>query len=162
MPGRDRRAVVLEVIEALLAYPERDSNYWLKNFPVESCSVVSYAVGYTLFKRYGERWLLLNHDAESDQVTGTPVHYSHVWLSLDPQGNGPSIDASMHQFAELAGQGPYVGESKSPFQERFAPIDRRFRSIPVDEVEDWWHHGQTLEVYEWLFPRLGVEWSPPA
>jgi len=33
--------------------------------------------------------------------------------------------------------------------------------VYVGLIDDWWHHGQTAEVYQWLFPRLGLRQFEP-
>jgi hypothetical protein len=137
---------VAEVTAQLLQYPGRSENYWLRNFPKGSCSVTSYAIGRLLLERYGEQWLL-----ESRSGYGGS---SHTWLVRDAgEGHEAAIDATLHQFTELAHE-PFIGWGTSPADQYFP--DHMGSPVYVGLVEESWHQGATDEVYEWLFPRLGL------
>jgi hypothetical protein len=138
------REAVTEVIAHLLTYPGRSENPWLRNFPEGSCSITSFAVGRLLLERYGQQWLLVS-GASEDAST-------HTWLVRDESaGATASIDATLHQFPDL-GEEAFVGWGPSPAESRFHnPIGF---PVYVALVDGDWHHGQTIEVYEWLFPRL--------
>lgn len=136
---------VMEVTNLLLRYPDRASNMWLREFPKGSCSVASYAVGRLLLERYGEQWLLISR-------SGGPG--THTWLVSDEtMGTPAAIDATLAQFPSIA-SAPFVGWGQSPAEGHFPD----FMGAPtyVALADGSWHHGQTDEVYEWLFPQLGL------
>ncbi|SFS17467.1 hypothetical protein SAMN04487846_3565 [Microbacterium sp. cf046] len=140
------REAVTEVTAQLRQYPGRSDNDWLRNFPHGSCSVTSYAVGRLLLERYGEQWLLVSR---SGYGTST-----HTWLVRDAgEGQEAAIDATLHQFTDLARE-PFIGWGASPADEYFP--DFMGSPVYVGLVDDSWHHGATDEIYEWLFPRLGL------
>lgn len=140
------RVAVEEVTAHLLEYPGRSENLWLRSFPDGSCSVASYAIGRLLLERYGEQWLL---DSRSGYGGS-----SHTWLVRDAgEGDGAAIDATLHQFTSLAHQ-PFVGWGPSPADEYFP--DLMGSPVYVALADDSWHHLGTDEVYDWLFPRLGL------
>lgn len=136
---------VTEVTDLLRCYPDRVNNMWLRDFPKGSCSVVSYAVGRLLLERYGEQWVLVSRSGEP----GT-----HTWLIRDEaMGTPAAIDATLAQFPCIA-SAPFVGRGQSPAEGHFPD----FMGAPtyVALADASWHHGQTDEVYEWLFPQLGL------
>lgn len=136
---------VTEVADLLRCYPDRVNNMWLRDFPKGSCSVVSYAVGRLLLERYGEQWLLVSRSGEP----GT-----HTWLVRDETMGAPAaIDATLAQFPSIA-SAPFVGWGQSPAEGHFP--DSMCAPTYVALANASWHHGQTDEVYEWLFPQLGL------
>ncbi|WP_203579982.1 hypothetical protein [Microbacterium hibisci] len=139
------RSTVSEVESALLSYPARADNMWLRNYPNGSCSIVSFTVGSVLLQRQAQPWRLLS------KFSG---RHSHTWLVGGTDGAAQaSIDATIHQFPELA-TGPFVGSGPSPAERLFEGYAGT--SVAVNQVPQWWHHGETLDVYEWVFPRLGI------
>jgi hypothetical protein len=155
--GGERQREVLELVQLLNQFPSASSNLWLKQFPIGSCSITSYAIGTVLHRRHDEDWILLSHSASKDQATGDQVPYTHTWLCLDPSGRGPTVDATAHQFPQLALTGPYVGNSATPYLARFAAPNDHIQAVSVAHVEPWWHHGYTAEVYDWFFAELGLD-----
>jgi hypothetical protein len=139
------RSTVDEVAQLLQQHPERAENIWLKQMPKGSCSVFSFAVGATLLQRHGQRWLLVS------RINATS---SHTWLRGETtDGRMASIDATIQQFDRIA-QEPFIGVGTSPAEEHFP--DSLGADVWNDAVPPWWHHGQTREIYTWLFPRLGI------
>ena len=135
-----------EVTSTLLEYPDRDSNIWLRRFPSGSCSVASFAIASTLRQRYDELWTI--------EWCFTGEH-SHTWLSKDAGlPSHVTIDSTLHQFSHLATT-PFISAGPSPaISELFDGY--AVYGVRVDRIAADWHHGQTREVYEWAFPRLGL------
>ena len=142
---------VAEVTDLLQRYPNRANNVWLRDFPKGSCSVVSYAVGRLLLERHEEQWLLVSRSGELG---------SHTWLVRDDTMGAPAaIDATLAQFPSIA-SAPSIGLGSSPAERHFP--DSMDGPTYVALADASWHHGQTHEVYEWLFPQLGLRPFDPA
>lgn len=68
-------------------------------------------------------------------------------------GAPAAIDATLAQFPSIE-SAAFVGWGPSPAEGHFPD----FMDAPtyVALADASWHHGQTDEVYEWLFPQLGL------
>ena len=143
---RDLRAVVEEVETVLLRYPDRADNPWLKDYPHGSCSVTSYLVSQVLLSRTGEVW----HLRWCFNSTAT-----HTWLSRkDEVASVLTIDATVHQFESLASE-PFVGLGESPVVAAYF-AGQYIYDVAADAVPEWWHHGQTKEIYDWATGQLKI------
>lgn len=145
-------------VQALRRYPA-EGNYWLANFPQESCEVTSWVVGSILRDHgYGD-WTIVSGMTSPDQSPKAP-HRRHVWLELR---NGRviqySLDLTAQQFPELATE-PLFTPGHSPIAHNFS-LNRRHN--PISRPRPWHldrFHTPPLEFVREQLAHLADETGP--
>lgn len=116
MPGtfdiRDVASTAKAVVASIGRHPDRDSMYFFKSFPRESCTGASFVIGQILLERDLGDWALTVHrDADGNL---------HGWLELGSRdGRVLVLDATVHQFQDLSERG-YLGLAPTPALARFS------------------------------------------
>ena len=117
-------------MSALAERPQQEVRSVLDGFPRGACDAASYALGVVLDDLGLWSWR---------RVTCTdPERWSeaHTWLELrDSRGRVVLVvDATVHQFAELA-SGPYIGPGPGPAQRRFSRPAKDYASTSLPSFE---------------------------
>lgn len=120
-------------IAALLTYPDRDQNYWLKSFPRESCELSAWVIGSMLLDyEYGD-WTLVCGSIDTDKSTSRRTG-AHAWLELRDQGQVCfSLDATADQFPEWCTE-PFLVEGASLLTHHFTD---NYRASLISEPLEW-------------------------
>ncbi|MCP1413688.1 hypothetical protein J3D46_002954 [Paenarthrobacter sp. A20] len=116
----DERVVhetVAWVSDALQAMPDREQQFFLKEFPTGSCDIASFVIGHVLTDLRVGTWRVVTYETTVGRTT------RHTWLELatSPEEAPFTIDATIHQFRDLTAS-PFVGYGRSPAQLRFSRL----------------------------------------
>lgn len=102
-----------QVDVAIFELPGRATNYWLKDYPTDSCSNVSYIMGHVLAEYGFGDWTWVEGSNEAS--------YGHTWLELREYGAAEplwSLDSTAHQFAGF--ERPFLVRGPSPLAETYS------------------------------------------